>query len=609
MDVESSQISPSPGSWKRGTTPSPSAKTVSFRNRKSITVDDAVSAVMRNHNIKERQLNWFERQINHLTKKWVPIKINSTPGEKVRYCWASVKDLKEKNLIDNDKVNELFVLYKNNKDTRNQFAKELVMKDISHSRNQKIIKKLNTSEDSEVRKLWESVVSELKNKYPSKKVPSYEKVRHPKVITEFAQKLTRQIEIKDMNNFIELMKAMERDNINPKTVFHKAYSNYQKDPNQAPFILNFLKLLDQHYEALRPILDTPDKLYRFVETCITAEYTLSQGAKDITERMEYYKKKNTGLPFSFVVDYTSKEYTILLKKESRLQAQGVDKKVRHAVNIQKLGQEQKESKLTLFVQAITRNDVKQIPKTELDYYKEFKGQRGIVQIHSTFNYLSTKKGQVRRFYFQVAHGSDFEHFNVRENKENRLSNKNLMAACEDIGYGLQAIHNKGFVHRDIKLGNLLISETKDGVKACICDLGSMLPKGATRNEFTFFYATELNTPPEMLKMEADICDQYRQASDMYALGIALHQLHIGELPWIEKWKEMLVGKVDYDLLKDEQEKIRDKLSEIAERKDANFESAFMYIIYKLLDPNPATRMTADQYLLAIKNLKQQFPQE
>ena len=96
--------------------------------------------------------------------------------------------------------------------------------------------------------------------------------------------------------------------------------------------------------------------------------------------------------------------------------------------------------------------------------------------------------------------------------------------------------------------------------------------------------------------------------DMYAFGIALHQLYIGELPWIPKMKELEPGKRNYAPIIREQEEISEKLSKIKKHKNDNFESAFTYIIYQLLDPNPATRMTIDQYLLAIRDLKKRFPQ-
>lgn len=100
--------------------------------------------------------------------------------------------------------------------------------------------------------------------------------------------------------------------------------------------------------------------------------------------------------------------------------------------------------------------------------------------------------------------------------------------------GLEYAHNQTILHRDIKPGNILVTDNK---QAKLSDFGLAIEYGTDFPDFRGYYT---HMPPETLEYETQ-----DKACDIYAMGVALYRLvnDKEELPHGCKTKNELILKV------------------------------------------------------------------
>jgi hypothetical protein len=99
--------------------------------------------------------------------------------------------------------------------------------------------------------------------------------------------------------------------------------------------------------------------------------------------------------------------------------------------------------------------------------------------------------------------------------------------CKQLLTGVTALHAAGIIHRDLKPNNVMLETDSSGPHVSIMDFGLARPQEA---ENTLFGSSVIaGTPgymaPEMLRGERPT-----KATDLFALGIVLHQVLTGERP-------------------------------------------------------------------------------
>lgn len=88
-----------------------------------------------------------------------------------------------------------------------------------------------------------------------------------------------------------------------------------------------------------------------------------------------------------------------------------------------------------------------------------------------------------------------------------------------------ACHREGIYHRDIKPANLLLSKAGD---CYLMDFGlAWLERGPSDHQLKTRVGTSRYLPPEVFRGERD------QRSDVYSLGLTLHELATGRKVWGE----------------------------------------------------------------------------
>ncbi|WP_433264825.1 serine/threonine-protein kinase [Micromonospora vinacea] len=101
-----------------------------------------------------------------------------------------------------------------------------------------------------------------------------------------------------------------------------------------------------------------------------------------------------------------------------------------------------------------------------------------------------------------------------------------LRVCAEVASALAAAHDQGLVHRDIKPGNVMLTPT--GAK--VLDFGIAAAAGAPEIDFE----GRLLGTPAYLAPERLLAGEVLPASDVYALGLLLHRVLTGRLPWPAK---------------------------------------------------------------------------
>ncbi|HJX28846.1 MAG TPA: protein kinase, partial [Thermoanaerobaculia bacterium] len=103
-----------------------------------------------------------------------------------------------------------------------------------------------------------------------------------------------------------------------------------------------------------------------------------------------------------------------------------------------------------------------------------------------------------------------------------------------IAEALQAAHQAGVVHRDLKPGNVILAEGRGGIRAVVTDFGLARrekrledPRGAELTGATGVVGTPAYLAPEQIEGK-----ESTPAVDIYALGIVLYEMLTGRVPFL-----------------------------------------------------------------------------
>ena len=118
--------------------------------------------------------------------------------------------------------------------------------------------------------------------------------------------------------------------------------------------------------------------------------------------------------------------------------------------------------------------------------------------------------------------------------QHQLSLPDRLALLQQVCAAVTHAHQKGVVHRDLKPGNVLVSEEQGRLQIKIIDFGLAKAMGQKLVEATLFTEAGqvIGTPEYMAPEQADPTNQdIDTRADVYSLGVMLYELLVGQLPF------------------------------------------------------------------------------
>jgi len=136
---------------------------------------------------------------------------------------------------------------------------------------------------------------------------------------------------------------------------------------------------------------------------------------------------------------------------------------------------------------------------------------------------------------------------IKDNDGKASSEAEATKIALEILTGLENLHEKGFVHRDIKPDNILIMNGKH----CLADFG-VSREIKTHSKATGTAGTYEYMPPEAFGKNPSVPPQ----TDIWAVGVILQQLLTGELPFSEEMPALM-----FSILQEPPEEMPENISE------------------------------------------------
>ena len=126
----------------------------------------------------------------------------------------------------------------------------------------------------------------------------------------------------------------------------------------------------------------------------------------------------------------------------------------------------------------------------------------------------------------------------------RINEKMLYSIAFDMACAVAEIHDKGVIHRDIKLKNLIYSLTSNQIK--LCDFG--ISQYSDRNSMPLTQDGVVIGTPLYMAPEIFIGEPASIASDIYSFGSTLYHLATNSPPFVaDNYRELLSLKQECNL--------------------------------------------------------------
>lgn len=143
---------------------------------------------------------------------------------------------------------------------------------------------------------------------------------------------------------------------------------------------------------------------------------------------------------------------------------------------------------------------------------------------------TTDRGQPY-YVMDIANGGSLDQLRKR-----RVQPGLALRLCAEATRALEVLHKHQLVHRDITPGNVLLNNTKSGVKVLLADLG------VAKSLLDEYRDTMTAGTPAYMALEQAKSTQLDQRSDLYSMGCVTYALLTGHPPFPIKTLEDLLSR-------------------------------------------------------------------
>lgn len=173
---------------------------------------------------------------------------------------------------------------------------------------------------------------------------------------------------------------------------------------------------------------------------------------------------------------------------------------------------------------------------------------------------------------------NLQHYVIREKK---LSEKEAILIFCDIVRVVESLHEKNIVHRDLKLGNIVLNRSTKKITITNFCLGKHLIREDD------LLKDQRGSPAYISPDVLSGAPYSGKASDMWALGVVLYTMLYGQFPFYDSVPHELFRKI--------------KAAEFTIPNDSRVTNETTRLIQKLLVLDPKKRLTATQVLVALSD--------
>jgi len=175
--------------------------------------------------------------------------------------------------------------------------------------------------------------------------------------------------------------------------------------------------------------------------------------------------------------------------------------------------------------------------------------------------------------------------------DGQLSIEDAIDYGTQIAEGLQAAHDKGIIHRDIKSSNIMVIPGEAGDRVKIMDFGlARIGSGAQLTKEHTTHGTMAYMSPEQAKGE-----RVDHRADIWSYGVVLYEMVAGKLPFYNEVEQVIF----LSILSDEVESI-DKVR-------ADVPDSLQRVIHKALQKDRETRYQNFAEILSVLRSSAEFP--
>ena len=388
--------------------------------------------------------------------------------------------------------------------------------------------------------------------------------------------------------------------------FELAAQNRVPQPHQLPKKVHLRSLerkarKDGHAELLRAIQRTRLLLEKYKHPGIkkrrflqAALYIENQFPQIQTPDKKYLTRKKTKIKHAIEYEPNTKHIFIVLDSKKAFLGKGAKKQVYKAI---RYGSEPK---------VVARSEQTHPMNDELKAYQTFQNMPGIV---NTYAFTSRKvHGKKYRAVYSDLYENTLQH--LLEKK--KIGLKKRVILMNDLLAGLEALHSRGFVHRDLHSANFLLRTERDGngkkmYRGAIADLGRTLPIEKVKQLPA--QMTRKVCAPEGFTFKKLKKEDYF-ATDIYALGNIFYRMYFyRKTPWYKQshWFDSLSQKkkkthITAKLKKETSKRRKALLRKKARLGTLSVKQDLELLILKMVHHNPKERGSAKDLKQAMGNL-------